>query len=226
MIETVIIPVLNRYDLLERAVRSLGSVETLIVVDNGGKLCDDDLRDWSANGVIQNVGRVYVWPMPSNLGVATSWNLGIKATAHANGWLLLNSDAWFTDGAYEAFSADTEGAEVVQAGVPPWCCTWISAEAISRVGLFCERFYPAYMEDVDWQARAVNRGIDFRVSGAHVQHENSSTINSSDAYREGNRRTHRSNNAIFRDRWEGVSEDGVPGDAEWDLTIRLANSWV
>ena len=222
---TVIIPVLNRYDLLERAIDSLGEVDRLVIIDNGDNLGDEDLRFWQTDGRLEGVDKTYVLPMPSNLGVATSWNLGIKATPQSDGWLLLNSDAYFTDGAFSTFAGETDGVDILQAGHPPWCCTWISSRAISEVGLFCERFYPAYMEDLDWQRRAQVCGIGFAGSSAIVEHDNSSTIEASPDLKRDNARTHAVNAGFFEDRWSGVADNELPQDAEWRLSIRLANSW-
>ncbi|NDG20000.1 MAG: glycosyltransferase family 2 protein, partial [Betaproteobacteria bacterium] len=44
MVPVVIIPVLNRYDLLERCIDSLDyPIEKLIIIDNGGKIAQDCL---------------------------------------------------------------------------------------------------------------------------------------------------------------------------------------
>ena len=222
MIDVVIIPVLNRYDLLERCIESLEDVETLIVIDNG-----DGLPDYFLDTVQMRMiaKRRYLWKMPANLGVATSWNLGIKATPHATGWLLLNSDAHFDAMAFHTMAKDTERADVVQAGVPPWCCTWISANAIKRVGLFCERFHPAYMEDVDWERRAKMLGISFAMSDAVVHHDNSSTIASDPVKAQRNAETHAANHALYEYRWSR-SGGNVPADMEWSLATRLQQSWT
>lgn len=224
---TVIIPVLNRYDLLDRAIASLGKVDQLIIIDNGDNLREDDLRFWQTDGHLEGVGKTHLLAMPSNLGVATSWNLGIKATPQSDGWLLLNSDAYFDfhDGAFSVFAGETKGVDVLQAGRPPWCCTWISSRAISEVGLFCEQFYPAYCEDQDWQRRAQVCGIGFAGSSAHVHHDNSSTIESSADLKAHNARTHAANAGVFDNRWRDVADNELPPDADWRLSIRLANSW-
>jgi GT2 family glycosyltransferase len=222
MIDVVIIPVLNRYDLLERSILSLGQIETLIVIDNGGGLPDGYLDDIAVRMIGE---RRYLWRMPSNLGVATSWNLGIKATPHATGWLLLNSDAAFADAAFDIFADDTQAADVVQAGTPPWCCTWISSRAIWLVGLFCERFYPAYMEDVDWERRALTLGVDFVMSAADVIHDNSSTIGSDSELARRNAETHRINADYFAHRWRNVQPGTVPHDVEWELATRIFQGW-
>ena len=90
---TVVIPVLGEHDLLERCVRSLdGHVSRLIIIDNGDALEQATVCEWISDA------QVYVWRMPVALSVAASWNLGIKASPFDDGWLLLNSDAWFPDG--------------------------------------------------------------------------------------------------------------------------------
>ena len=222
VIDVVIIPVLNRYDLLERCIESLEDVETLIVIDNGDGLPDYFLDTIQMRMIAK---RRYLWKMPANLGVATSWNLGIKATPHATGWLLLNSDAHFDAMAFHTMANDTERADVVQAGVPPWCCTWISANAVRRVGLFCERFHPAYMEDVDWERRAKMLGVTFATSDAVVHHDNSSTIASDPVKAQRNRETHAANHALYEYRWSR-SGGNVPADMEWSLATRLQQSWT
>ena len=77
MVPVIVIPVLNRYDLLERCIRTIDyAVEHLIIIDNGGMI-EKDCLSLPKNSNIENR---YVLDMPSNLGVATSWNLGIKMT--------------------------------------------------------------------------------------------------------------------------------------------------
>ena len=225
MIDTIIIPVLNRYDLLDRCLASLGAAKNVIIIDNGFLLDELDIRLWRLDYGLRDVDRIHVVPCLSNLGVATSWNLGIKMSPHATGWLLLNNDAYFADGAYDVFAADTQDAMVVQAGSPPWCCTWISSEAVKRVGLFCERFYPAYMEDVDWERRARICGVDFASSSAVVHHDNSSTISSDDEMRAANQRTHATNHAFYEYRWANTAASGLPEQHEWSLSTRLGNDW-
>lgn len=223
MIDTIIIPVLNRFDLLERCIRSLGSFQRLIIMDNSDSLDATLVYEWAEPSHAEQ-GSIHVLNLPSNLGVASSWNLGVKLAPFATGWLFLNSDAWFVDDAYQAFADDLDDGIVVQAGDPPWCCTWISADAMSRVGLFCERFYPAYMEDVDWDRRAQIHGIEYRRSAANVGHDNSSTITADPHMRYRNIETHGANALFYDYRWSNL-ENGLPREYEWRLATRRAQAW-
>lgn len=217
MIDTVIVPVANRYDLLDRCVASLGSVQTLIVIDNGNG--SDRLDD------VPNVRTMYQWRMPSNLGVASSWNLGIKATPFSSGWLLLNSDAFFMDDAWSVLDAEARSNNLVLAGDPPWCCAWIGADIVRNVGLFCERFHPAYFEDNDYEDRVRIHGYEIVRSRARIGHDNSSTLAADARFQQRNALTFAANQAYYRRRWTELAADGLPRDAEWSLRTRLANSW-
>lgn len=225
MIDTIIIPVLSRYDLLDRCIRSIRYAGTVVVIDNGGKLWDDEPRFWRLDGALSRVDEVHIIRLPTNLGVASSWNLGIKATPFSDGWLFLNADAWFEPGAYDEFAKDCRSDAVTQAGVPPWCCTHIGREVIAEVGLFCEQYHPAYMEDVDWERRARILGVDFISSLAAVGHDNSSTIKDDAALFERNAETHKANLELYHDRWARPDERGVPVDLEWSLDRRMMNAW-
>ena len=217
---TVIIPVLGEHDLLERCVRSLdGHVSRLIIIDNGDALERDTVCEWISDA------QVYVWRMPVALSVAASWNLGIKASPFDDGWLLLNSDAWFPEGLPSEYVALSHPDRIVLAGAPPWCCAWIGSEVVRRVGLFCERFHPAYFEDNDYERRAHIVGIEVIHSDVNVMHENSSTLARNPHYAMRNAKTFANNQAFYDYRWANLSADGLPHTHEWSLTTRIRNAW-
>ena len=216
MVPVVIIPVLNRYDLLERCIDSLDfPVEKIIIIDNGGKIEQDCL----VMPRHSRHGKTYVLDMPSNLGVATSWNLGIKMTPFASGWILLNSDAFFERGELQKFYRECHTDEIHLAGEPGWCCAWLGSQVVKDVGLFCEAFHPAYFEDNDYERRALRMGKQITKSEAVVYHDNSSTLQSDPEFIAKNQRTFESNRELFKLR-------NVRLDAgEWDLQRRIDLSW-
>ena len=216
MVPVVIIPVLNRYDLLERCIDSLDfPVEKIIIIDNGGKIEEDCLMMPRHS----RHGKTYIMDMPSNLGVATSWNLGIKMTPFASGWILLNSDAFFERGELQKFYRECHTDEIHLAGEPGWCCAWLGSQVVKDVGLFCEAFHPAYFEDNDYERRALRMGKQITKSEAVVYHDNSSTLQSDPEFIAKNQRTFESNLELFKLR-------NVRLDAgEWDLQRRIDLSW-
>jgi len=213
MIDTIIIPVLNRYDLLNRCLYSLPEQTSVLVIDNGGRY-----EEAPRSGVD-------VIRLPANLGVPASWNLGIKLRPFAAGWLLLNSDAWMSEDAWSTLTSDAREDSILLAGSPPWCCAYLPRRVVERVGLFCEAFYPAYMEDVDYEERARRLGVGVVYSSARVEHDNSSTIHSDARLSELNARTHARNIEIYNARWHGVVDGETPSVAEWSVRDRVANAW-
>lgn len=216
MVPVIVIPVLNRYDLLERCIKSIDyPVENLIIIDNGGRIAKDCLV-LPRSTKIQNR---YIMDMPSNLGVATSWNLGIKMTPFATGWILLNSDAHFGHGHLEKFYKESDIDEIHLAGEPGWCCAWIGSEVVKDVGLFCEAFHPAYFEDNDYERRAVRLGKTIRKSQDIIVHDNSSTLLSDVSFQGKNSQTFASNLELFKLRNARLDA------GQWDLQRRLDLSW-
>jgi hypothetical protein len=70
----MIVPVLTRYDLLDRMIKSINyPVKDLVVIDNGAKGFNWQ-PFWN-----QWVSKIWHIKLPSNLGVPASWNLGIKS---------------------------------------------------------------------------------------------------------------------------------------------------
>ena len=216
MVPVVIIPVLNRYDLLERCIDSLDfPVDKIIIIDNGGKIEEDCLIMPRHS----RHGKTYCLDMPSNLGVATSWNLGIKMTPFASGWILLNSDAWFMPNKLEQFWEQCYPNEIHLTGSPEWACAWIGSEVVKDVGLFCEGFHPAYFEDNDFERRAVRLGVNIRRSQYIIMHDNSSTLLSNVSFQGKNSRTFESNLQLFKLRKARLDA------GQWDLQRRLDLSW-
>jgi GT2 family glycosyltransferase len=216
MLITIVIPVLNRIDLLERCVNSIDyDIENLIIINNG----KENIIDFK-NKYIKNM---YCLNMPTNLGVATSWNLGIKSTPYSDGWIFLNSDAWFNPGALKVYleTLRLDNIQVVseQITTPPWCCAWVGANVVEKIGLFCEGFHPAYFEDWDYERRAKFAGFEITVSQAEVNHQWSSTIQSNILFDLLNTTTFPANKILYESR-NNTSDAG-----QWSLQRRLELSW-
>ena len=218
MVPVVIIPVLNRYDLLERCIGSFDyPVGTLIVIDNGG-MASRTYCPWFIDR--QRIDDYRILSMPTNLGVSTSWNLGIKMTPYSDdGWLLLNSDAWFEPGALEQFHGGCSPDTITLAGDPGWCCAHIGRNVVAKIGLFCENFHPAYFEDNDYEIRAQRKGVPIVRSLAAIYHRNSSTLQSKAEFQMRNQATFDANHKLFLER---MTQDHP---LDWDMRRRLDLGW-
>ena len=173
-IPVMIVPILAGPELLYRMAGSIDfPVHRLVVVDNG--MCVDPVELRQAAG--DRVGAITVLPMPCNLGVAGSWNLGIKATALAPWWLVANFDVVFPAGSLQRFAETVSDGVLLLAGATPvWSTFCLSQSVIERVGLFDEQVHPAYFEDDDYMMRCRHYQVPIMFSDISVDHDNSSTL--------------------------------------------------
>lgn len=133
----MIVPILNRPDLLQRMLGSIDvPVDRVVVVDNGGVV------NFRPGMVLPHycIAETNVVSLPQNIGVAASWNLGIKLMPKASWFLIVNNDITFAPG---------DLAKIAEAVVPGeagiWQGEWFSAFAITpqtieKVGWFDENF--------------------------------------------------------------------------------------
>jgi GT2 family glycosyltransferase len=213
MLENLIVPVLNRYDLLQRMLDSVDvPVDHLLIIDNG--LGTDTLE------ISDKFVKVTHLRMPANLGVAGSWNLGIKSFPYAQRWFIVSNDVVFQPGALEKLAQARRDEITLTADAPNWQAFALGDEAVTDLGLFDEcGFYPAYFEDNDYMRRADFAGVNIRKLDINLHHDNSSTINA--GYQEKNNKTFTANQRLYKAKID--ADDYSPGT--WSLEIRRANGW-
>ena len=215
MIPAMIVPVLNRPDLLDRLLASLHyEIGDLLVIDNGDVV--------KALPDLPSVHHSHLIKSPTNLGVGASWNLGIKMLPFAPWWMVVNSDAYFPRTTLNRLMvAARRDALVLSAASPPWACFMLGDQVVSKVGLFDEGLYPAYFEDDDYMRRCTYHGFPVVQSSVAIGHDNSSTIGSSGHYSARNAQTFQANRAYYADKVQ--RGDFTAGT--WSLATRRANSW-
>lgn len=214
MIPNLIVPVLNRYDLLQRMLDSIDyMIRDLLIIDNGGELSQVKFPKTVLNS--------HVLSMPSNQGVAGSWNLGIKCFPHDNVWTFGSNDVVFGTNALEKLSQARRDEITLSQSFPHWQAFAVGDDALRLLGLFDESIYPAFCEDVDATMRADHHGVPIRKIDIPVHHDNSSTIHSDERLKLLNHRTHGSNDKYLRDK---IARQDF-GEGRWDLDRRRANAW-
>ena len=212
MLENLIVPVLNRYDLLQRMLDSVDvPVDHLLIIDNG--LGTDTLE------LSNKFAKVTHLRMPANLGVAGSWNLGIKSFPYAHRWFIVSNDVVFQLGALEKLSQARRDEITLAADAPHWQAFALGDEAVNDIGLFDESLFPAYFEDNDYMRRAEFVGVNIRKLDIDLHHDNSSTIKS--GYQSKNDKTFFANQRHYQSKID--ADDYSPGT--WSLEIRRANGW-
>jgi GT2 family glycosyltransferase len=168
----MIVPVLARYDLLDRMIESINyPIKDLLIIDNGAKT-----TDWSPTWN-QWVSKIWHLKFPSNLGVPVSWNLGIKSVPMSDYWLIANFDIEWGGDSLKLFAEQSSADKLLLSnGSPEWCAFSIGSKVVEKVGLFDESFVPAYFEDTDYRRRADFLGVNVESSFIPVAHDNSSTL--------------------------------------------------
>jgi GT2 family glycosyltransferase len=192
MLPNLIVPVLNRYDLLHKMLESIDyPVRNLLVIDNGkelgGKLTFKNQHVWSVN----------VLSMPHNLGVAASWNLGIKMFPHDNRWTFTSNDVVYEPGGLETLSTARESSLTLSQDRPHFHTFAVGEDVVKAVGLFDERFYPAYFEDNDYLRRCQLSGVPVVRLPIAASHANSSTLKSEPRFQRRNTETFARNRKLF-----------------------------
>jgi GT2 family glycosyltransferase len=211
LLENLIVPVLNRYDLLQRMLNSVDvPVEHLLVIDNGpgSELTFGD-----------NFKRITVLDLPANQGVAGSWNLGIKSFPYSHRWFIVSNDVVFDPGSLELLSQARRDEITLTGDAPHWQAFALGDEAVNDIGLFDESLFPAYFEDNDYMRRAEFVGVNIRRLDLKLTHDNSSTIKA--GYQEKNAKTYIKNEKHYQSKID--SNDYTAGG--WSLEIRRANGW-
>jgi GT2 family glycosyltransferase len=212
VLENLIVPVLNRYDLLQRMLDSVDvAVDHLLIIDNGLGTDTLELSDKFEN--------ITVLDMPANLGVAGSWNLGIKSFPYAHRWFIFSNDVVFQPGALKKLAQARRDEITLTADAPNWQAFALGDEAVNDIGLFDESLFPAYFEDNDYMRRAEFVGVNIRKLDIDLHHDNSSTIKA--GYQSKNDKTFSVNKRHYQSKID--AKDYSPGT--WSLEIRRANGW-
>ena len=217
MLPVMIVPVLSRHDLLDRMIKSINyPIRELVIIDNGAKT-----HSWEPTWN-QWISKIWHLKMPNNLGVAGSWNLGIKSTPMAEYWLISNFDVEWGGDSLKMFQ-ELSGSNklLLSNGSPEWCAFSVGWKVVDEIGLFDEAFHPAYFEDNDFERRLKNKGNNLEIERSFIpiSHENSSTLKS--GFQEANKATFSNNESYYREKIK--AEDFSQGN--WSLQRRKQNSW-
>lgn len=210
----LIVPVLNRFDLLKRMLESIDVNATVFVINNSGAIQDDFEYDNPS---------IYVhWiELPSNLGVASSWNLGIKMLPFESRWYITSADCVFAPGDLELLQTAKRDALTLCDKFPHYQTFAVGDEVVNKVGLFDEALHPIYFEDNDYERRITYAYLRVDRLPLQLGHDNSSTINSDAKLSLRNEVTFRNNQKYFQDKVNSGRFD----EGRWQLQIRRVNSW-
>ena len=209
----IIVPVLNRFDLLCRMIESIDVEATVYVINNSGVR-----QDFTYNNPLVSIWWVDV---PSNLGVASSWNLGIKMLPFESRWFISSADCWFRPGDLTLLETAKTDALTLCNKFPYYQTFAVGEDIVNTIGLFDEGLHPIYFEDNDYERRITYAYLRVDRLPLQLGHDNSSTINSDARLSMRNEVTFRNNQKYFGDKVNAGRFD----EGRWQLQIRRVNSW-
>jgi len=209
----LIVPVLNRFDLLKRMIESIDVNATVYVINNSGVE-----QGFEYDNPLVEIHWVNV---PFNLGVASSWNLGIKMLPFESRWYITSADCEFAPGDLELLQTAKRDALTLCDKFPYYQTFVVGDEIVNTVGLFDEALHPIYFEDNDYERRIAHAGLRVDRLPLQLQHDNSSTINSDARLSLRNEVTFRNNQKYFNQKVDAGRFD----EGRWQLQIRRNNSW-
>ena len=214
-IPVIIIPILNRYDLLDETINSIDHpVNEILIINNGIEKYIPKREDLSIN----------VLNLPSNLGISGSWNLGIKLYPHSDYWVFSSADTSFRKEELKKFEKFS-GPDYFIKSNAHYSCFSLGANIVKKVGLFDEYIYPAYYEDNDYDDRMVIAGLGEYILCPGIQvddHGGSQTIKSDENLTIKNSITFERNKEYYISKKES-NNYFVKG---WDLERRRENEWL
>ena len=202
---TIVIPTINRADLLRESLESLAHqadfYHELIVIDNGNQAIELPCP------------RSRVIGTNSNLGVAASWNLGIEmalSDPSVEHVLVLNDDVILDCAQLERINRSLAGHPETWLFVGPfhWAAWAISREGVNAIlnvdsHLFDENFFPAYFEDNDFMYRFSKRFPERVQSGLAVLDPHVKRNASSAAKDRALKRGYQNNKTYYQTKWGG-----------------------
>jgi len=170
MIPTMIVPVLKFYDSLQEMLNTVDyPIDHIIVIDNGSKL--KNLKCSFAN-------KISIINMPYNLGVPTSWNLGIKLSPFSKYWLFSQDDIkWIPGGLEKIFlTASDDSLCIDMDGSRPFSSFTVGENVIRKIGLFDESYFPLLGDDFNFHKRCHFYSIEEKNIAGTFLAEKSKTI--------------------------------------------------
>lgn len=218
MIPVIILPVLNRFDLLEESIRSIDcDVENLLIIDNSGRYqLPSNLHK----------GKTWVLNMPANMGVAGSWNLGIKCFPHAPYWIFMSNDNYWMPNSLQQMADLSDPTKLVMSNVT-WGTFSLGSDIVKSIGLFDENYHPAYYEDNDYIERLRIAGMQDRIIQSEIpvkQISAATTATSDNTFSKRNTLTNQSNYEYWSAKMN--SNHDHLNCTPYSLQRRINNEWI
>lgn len=219
MIPLLSIPVLNRYDLLDENLSLIDyPIKEILIINNGKEPYRPKRKDLN----------IRVLNLPSNLGMAGSWNLTIKLYPHEKFWVFSSVDTHWLPGSLKKLY-DLSGESKIVTTTESFSCFSVGENVVRTIGLFDEYFYPYVFEDSDYAERlmiAIKNGkkLEFlhKSVDVTVPYGPSQTIHSDPVLLERSTETYEKNKKY----WELKKSQNHSIMGQWNIDRRRSQEWL
>ena len=141
-------------------------VDNFFIINNNGRGQITEGLEQIRSSPNPMVGNLHITHMPTNIGVAASWNLVVKCFMKSRFWVIVNDDVAFLPGLLEEMHEVAQNPEIgiVNAfrgdfDLGAWDLFLIKDWVVRSHGLFDENLYPAYCEDADYIMRLIVKPV-------------------------------------------------------------------
>lgn len=189
--ETIDVP-LKRYFILDNSMGKDPSV---------GKAIKDII-----NRKPDHIDEIIVCSLPQNVGFSGAINLIIRQNTDCNHWIVTGFDWWVKPGEWQKLLKRIDiipfGATLAL-GNDQMCGIVFTPTLLKRVGYFDENFFPGYFEDNDYRYRIKLTNTKITSIPLLAEHQTSSTLNSSDKFKQKNNVSFQENYNYYISKWGG-----------------------
>mgnify|MGYP007083448107 FL=1 len=195
-------------------------VDNLVIIDNGADLrhpndegprCDNPL-----------VEHFRVIDIPNNLGIAPSWNLGVKLFPFDKIFYFTSNDCVFAPGTLAELEEQSSRDKVTISELwPHWQLFSVGDRVFEHCGLFDEAIFPMNFEDDEFEWRVTEMGYEVRKANLPMVHDGQMTFKSNQHYATRNQTTYEANGLYFRTK----KHQRRLNAGEWSLKVRRENNW-
>lgn len=218
LIPVIAIPILNRYDLLDASLDAVDfPIGEILVINNGPEIYRSRRKDLN----------VRILNLPSNLGMAGSWNLAIKLYPHENFWVFASADTiWKPGGLEKLFNASGKSRLVTTHR--GFCVFSLGEDIVRGVGLFDEYFYPYLFEDSDYAERVRIYSNNNNVERVEIDDVfdksigDGTTVSSDQKIKEKYAETSQKNKSYF----DSKMSQNFRKTGEWNIDVRRSQEWL
>ncbi len=202
------VPVLNRYDLLQRLLDSVARgtrrPDRYVIVDNGGAIereIESGLRIPRPNTIVSP---------GQNVGVSCAWNLILDEAP--NDFVILSNDdievEFTTLATMEQEACLSPHLLIAASNQNAWAFCLQKPGLTRAVGHYDEHYWPAYVEDMDMCLKMLLRNLQIvyaiGVRVSHAGHASTRAAHIAESWRQQVRECFEKNRQYFRQKWPGI----------------------